>query len=118
MPQVQHDADGKPTTIFFGSDEEVPQTNGPSDVWMVRSDTPSDNDKPMPISVVIAHTAIGWSVSVKSGDSYVYESMPAARQAVRDWLRHWADTDIEVNEVRNFHSPDRFIPKDGSVPGG
>ena len=23
-----------------------------------------------------------------------------------------------VDEVRNFHSSDRFIPKDGSVPGG
>lgn len=117
MPKIKHDGDGKPSTIWLGSNEELP-VNAPKDVWMVTSTTPEDYDKPMGISVVITHTSIGWSFSVKSGDSFVYKDMPTARRAVRDWLRHWADADIEVDEVRNFHSPDRFIPKDGSVPGG
>ena len=118
MPSVKHDGDGKPTTIWLGSDEDVPTVKAPSGVWLVTSDSPIEDDKPMGISVVITHTSLGWSISVKSGDSHVYESMPEARDAVRAWLRHWADSDIEVAEVRNFHSPDRFIPKDGSVPGG
>ncbi len=84
----------------------------------MQTDKPLDYDSPIGISVIITHTPFGWSFTVKSEESNVYESLPAARDAVREWLRHWVEEDIEVEEVRNFHSPDRFIPKDGSVPGG
>lgn len=88
MPSVKHEGDGKPTTIWLGSDEDVPTVNAPSGVWLAKSDSPIDDDKPMGISVIITHTSLSWSISVKSGDSYVYESMPEARDAVRAWLRH------------------------------
>ena len=80
--------------------------------------TPLEYGEPMEISVIITHTALGWSFSEKSRDSYVYESLPEARDAVRAWLRHWAHENIEITEVRNFHSTDRFIPREGLVPGG
>lgn len=116
MPKVHNDADGKPTHIVFGSDEEFPKDAWSG--WTMQASTPLEYDVPMGISVIITHTALGWSVSVKSKESYVYESMPEARDAVRRWLRHWAESSIEIDEVRNFHSPDRFIPADDSVPGG
>ena len=118
MPKIKHDADGKPEYISFGSDEEVPRTNVPDEMEMVQFASPSENDKPIAIAVVITRTFIGWSFSVKSGPAYVYESKADAEQAVADWLRHWADTGAEVSAVRTFHPPNRFIANDGSVPGG
>lgn len=88
MPSVKHDGDGKPTTIWLGSDEDVPTVNAPSGVWLAKSDSPIDDDKPMGISVIITHTSLSWSISVKSGDSCIYESMPEAWDAVRALLRH------------------------------
>ena len=119
MPQVKHDETSKPTSVWLGSDEDdIPQSKLPIGLWVMTSDKPLEYDKPMGISVIIAHTALGWSVRVQSGDSYVYETARDAREAVRDWLRHWSESDIRVDEVRNFHPQDPFIPKDGSVPGG
>ena len=119
MPQVKHDHTGKPIQIWLGSDEaDIPHEKLPKGMWVLTSDAALQYETPMPISVVVANTALGWSVSVRSGDSRVYETARDAREAVREWLRHWAEADIEVEEVRNFHPQDPFIPKDGSVPGG
>lgn len=37
MPSVKHDGDGKPTTIWISSDEDVPTVNAPSGVWLAKS---------------------------------------------------------------------------------
>lgn len=85
---------------------------------MKQTSSPLDFVAPTEIAVIIVHTPFGLSFIVRSGDSKVYQSMPEARDAVRRWLQHCATSDIEVNVIRNFRSPDRFIPKDDSVPGG